>query len=305
MTIESGAEQCNSTNLIKVHFFYVVFILGAAIIVLATRHWTKLDGFTDFLSVAATITSLVLGVVAIIYSFVSNGALSQFLGSIQASANGMRDVNAELRSVAAGGAQLQEKAEKRNDELHEIIVSLRAAVDGVSNRTAEIAGTMESLPSRFGELREAIRERAPIAPLAAAENDLEQIWSEDRMTEFFRRTSLLGMVAIKALADASLSDKYCDLKKLFNLPEKEDFGYVYGFLVAMSAAGLLEFEHLKGDSMSTGKSRLKDMSAPFQNAIQAEWAKRNSVADAGKRKSIEKFGPRIGASMVSAPETVA
>lgn len=296
MTIESEAEKCDSIKLIKIHFFYVVFILSAAIIVLATRQWTKLDGFTDFLSVAATITSLVLGVVAIIYSFVSNGAMSEFLGSIQTSANGMRDINAELRSVAAGGAKLQEKAEKRNDELHEIIVNLRAAVDGVSNRTAEIAGTMESLPIKFGELRDTILERAQTIPSSPTQSDLSEMWTEERMTDYFKRSSLLGLVAIKALADASEQDKYCNLKVLFNTDEKEDFGYVYGYLVASSAVGLLEFEHLKGNSISSGVSRLKATPQACIKSIQAEWDRRLNLPE-GRRKIVEKFAPRIPASI--------
>lgn len=52
------------------------------IIAIATEKWSSKGEFTTYLSNAATMTSLFLGVVAIFYSFVSNDSMSRSLGSI-------------------------------------------------------------------------------------------------------------------------------------------------------------------------------------------------------------------------------
>jgi len=62
---------------IKIHFFYCILILVIAIIAIATDRWTAQKDFTAYLSNAATMTSLLLGLVAIFYSFISNDGLSK------------------------------------------------------------------------------------------------------------------------------------------------------------------------------------------------------------------------------------
>ncbi|MDZ4057086.1 MAG: hypothetical protein U1D69_08985, partial [Polynucleobacter sp.] len=57
---------------ISLHFKYCVLILGMIIIAVATDRWTARQDFTTLLSNAATMTSLVLALVAIFYSFISN-----------------------------------------------------------------------------------------------------------------------------------------------------------------------------------------------------------------------------------------
>jgi hypothetical protein len=90
---------------VRVHFFYVALILGLCNVLLVTFNWTTLQGFTKYLSVAATVTSLVLGVLAIIYGFVSSGTINQSLGSVESSASKLTTIAADLRSVLEVGQE--------------------------------------------------------------------------------------------------------------------------------------------------------------------------------------------------------
>lgn len=146
--------EVNSIKILKIHFFYVSFILSGLIVLVATTAWTKIEGFTNYIGVAATITSLVLGILAIIYSFVSSGSTNQFLGSIESSANSIREIGGKLGEVFESGQELQAKAQARNEELHVIIENLRSVIDLVSNRTVEIAGAVETIPNHLIEIRQ-------------------------------------------------------------------------------------------------------------------------------------------------------
>lgn len=301
MATDSKAECLKSNDLIKVHFFYVALILSAIILVLATRDWTKLDGFTDYLSVAATITSLVLGILAIIYSFVSNGAMSQFLGSIEASSRGMREISADLRSVVVSGEQLQARSEKRTDELHEIIGSLRASMDGVASRTSAIEGTVSSFPMKLSELREAIEQRSLPTQSTGIDAVASAILNADVIKAFLASSSLLGFMAIKAVVDAKMIDRYCDLKKIFDEPEFSNFEYVYGYLIASSALFGREFEFIDDETMSDGRARLSIVSDELNGLVVAELARRKAAAKESDIKILDNYVALIGQSMVEAP----
>jgi len=260
---------------LKIHFFYVVTILAGLIILLATQHWTTLTGFTEYLSVAATITSLVLGVLAIIYSFVSSNSTNNSLGSIESSASDIRTIGGELRAIVSGGQDLQGKAERRNEELHSLIGDLRIAVETVSSKTKEIAGAVETLPTQFGELRDA----------------------------FLSNSSLLGIVAIKAMVDATVQEKYCNLRTLFDTAQSKNFEYSYGFLICAGTAGIFKYDYPDGETMLNGVARIKGLSDELKSLVDSEWLKRSNHEDSGKKRSANRYASRILESIVDAPTT--
>jgi hypothetical protein len=287
------------SNSLKIHFFYVVVILGGVIVLLATKHWTGLQGFTDYLSVAATITSLVLGVLAIIYSFVSSNSTNSSLGSIESAAQDIRSIGFDLRHVVAEGQELQKHAESKNQEFHQLVGDLRLAVDGISSTTTEIAGTIQGLPSQFGEIRDEMRKRAQSEPAEKSRENLRALWTPEALSSFLSNMSLLGLAAVKALSDAKASDKYTDLQKLFDSEKTKNFEYVWGFLVASSSAGIFRYETPTGTTLGKGKARFHEDSENLAAAIDGEWQKRAVASDASKRNSISRYTPLIAESLVS------
>lgn len=292
----------SSSDTLKIHFFYVVVILAGIIVLLATRNWTELKGFTDYLSVAATITSLVLGVLAIIYSFVSSNSTNSSLGSIESSAHDIRSIGADLRRIVSEGQQLQNEAESKNREFHQLVGDLQVAVEGISSKTAEIAGTVQGLPSQFGELRDEMRKRSQAEPAEKSKEDLRSMWTPEKLNAFLSNMSLLGLTAAKALCDAKVSDRYCDLRKLFDTELTKSFEYVYGFLIAASSAGAFRYETPEGESLSKGKARIRDPSEELISAVEHEWTTRAESAEASKKRSIARYAPRIAASLFPLPQ---
>jgi hypothetical protein len=288
---------------LKIHFFYVVTILAGLIILLATQHWTTLTGFTEYLSVAATITSLVLGVLAIIYSFVSSNSTNNSLGSIESSASDIRTIGGELRAIVSGGQDLQGKAERRNEELHSLIGDLRIAVETVSSKTKEIAGAVETLPTQFGELRDEVRKRTQAEPNQQSREDLRSIWTTEKTSAFLSNSSLLGIVAIKAMVDATVQEKYCNLRTLFDTAQSKNFEYSYGFLICAGTAGIFKYDYPDGETMLNGVARIKGLSDELKSLVDSEWLKRSNHEDSGKKRSANRYASRILESIVDAPTT--
>ncbi|GAA0412702.1 hypothetical protein ACFOY5_04520 [Massilia aurea] len=276
-------------NSLQIHFFYTVVILVGIILILATRNWTSLPGFTEYLSVAATITSLVLGVLAIIYSFVSSNSMNGSLGSIQASAQDISNIGTSLRTVVAGGQTLQDRAEKRNEELHLLIGELRATIETVSNKTSEIAGRLDTFPSQFGELRDEVRKRAPVERVLNGSEELRTMWNAEKIKTFLAKSSLLALVAMKALSDAKQNKSYCDLKILFE--KSLNFQYVYGTLICAQSAGILKYEFPDDKVLMFGKARLSNPSEELRLAIENEFSRRLT-------RGAEKYVDQIEKSLI-------
>ena len=132
-----------------IHFFYVVLLLSLALVGIMTTEWTTLTGFTDYLNVAATITSLVLGILAIIYSFVSTGSMSQFLGSIGQSTDQMTKISDEIRDLIIQGQRNQENAGERTEQFQRLVSELSTNVNTLHLTTAAIKGAVERIPRRL------------------------------------------------------------------------------------------------------------------------------------------------------------
>ena len=287
----------NDKSTLKLHFFYVTLILCAAIILLATQNWTKLPGFTDYLNVAATVTSLVLGVLAIIYSFVSSNSTNNFLGFVEASTREMRTIGTEMRSIVTSGQELQSRAEQRNDELHKLVGNLREAVDAVSNKTTEIA---ETLPSQISELREEFRKSSQTEGPAQQMTSLEHLWKSEYLVAFLETASLLGIAALKGMLDAQVADKYCDLNTLTSKGSEKNYDYVYGFLIASNCAGVFKYECSGSLALKDGKARLKDPSPEFVDAVTKEWTRRSESKDMKMLDLINRLKVRIADALVDA-----
>ena len=170
----------NETEKLALHFKYCAFILIMVIIAIATDRWTAQKDFTTYLSNAATMTSLVLGLVAIFYSFISNDSLSKSLGSIttvSADVTAARDqvgqylqLTKTATDASAANASLLHGA---SNDITTTLVSLEHTLKSIGDQNQTLQGLVASLPTRidqletkFGDVAKALGEK-PQQPLAA------------------------------------------------------------------------------------------------------------------------------------------
>lgn len=141
----------------KLHFFYVVGILVAIIIGLLTVHFSENAPVVSYISFSSTIASILLAIVAIVYSFISNNTISQSIGGLHQASTNISDSSASLNRVAVS-------IEKRFDAVDENIVETRRLVQDINmsskslgvitakDENAIVASTFFSTASNFGKI---------------------------------------------------------------------------------------------------------------------------------------------------------
>lgn len=286
--------QIGEHGYLKIHFFYVCLLLSLTIIVLVSFNWTSLEGFTDYLSVAATLTSLVLGLLAIIYSFFSSGSINQSLGSLEDASRQMRLVAQDFKVLASDSSNIQQKAENRTERLHDLIENMQGALDKLASTTQSLAGSVDTLPERITNAQKS----AEPVNLTSVESGSSR--SEDRVTLFLNRISPLGLVAVYAGLKAYEAGRYVDFEKLVG---ERSVDYIWGFLVAASSADIFAMDYMN-KKLGARVSRMKDPDEKLSLAIEAAWESAPRHERRARRGVVEKYGAIIDDALVDAkPES--
>jgi hypothetical protein len=291
-----GIMGTSENGKLGLHFFYVTLILGLFIVLLITFNWTGLEGFTNYLSVAATVTSLVLGILAIIYAFASSGTINRSLSSIESSAADMGQVSKELKTVLESGQSIQGRAEERTDQLHDLIGSLELGLQSLAETTKDIAGSVEAMPDRINNLQKMSSKDVEPSTDLTADKTVSESWNEERLKSYMRRASPFGVLALYAALEAHKENRYVDF---FKFVGAKNYEYTWGFLIASVATGViaLEFPEERNGMRAV---RLKDPSATLERCIREDWKRRMSTSR--RRKVLETYGGLIESCLVdSAP----
>lgn len=189
----------------KLHFFYVALILTLCIIGLVTARVGDAKPLVDYVTFAATLSSLILAVLAIIYSMTSNAGLGGTLAAIQ-------DASSRLSTKVEALSQLTKTIE-----------AIPTKLDAIGKDTSA--------------MRNQLNESQPIAPVAKSAPPTAQL--NQGVQAFFMRCSHSGVFITYAAALAARSGKPLDPKAISAaLDNICDPGYIYGFIVATGSAGL-------------------------------------------------------------------
>jgi len=144
---------------LALHFKYCALIAVLLLIAIATERWSTSKDFTTYLSNAATMTSLLLGVVAIFYSFISNDGMSRSLGSINSVSNEIREIRTDIKGFVDQTKDSTKVAEANNKIVHEAsaelsgtMVSLNETLQEISTQNELLRSLVSALPTRIDQL---------------------------------------------------------------------------------------------------------------------------------------------------------
>ena len=218
----------------RIHFLYIIGILIAIIVALATVNWAGIPNLLSYITFALTVSSLLLAVLAIGYAFISNNSLSQHLGQFSS-------VAAEISK----GATDMSSATKILDKKIEMIPPLLKDV-------GERVGRTESL------LQE-ISRKEPSGKPPPPSLDLDAL-----AQRFLETASINGDLLLYALLLSFQRTTPFNLTDLISADPSLDRDYSIGFLVATSSAGLLDYEFKKNILTVTA------FNSTFANAFPAQ-----------------------------------
>jgi hypothetical protein len=140
----------------SIHYRYWLLILVILLIALVTEKWSLSPNFTTYLSNAATLTSLLLGLVAIFYSFISNDSLSRGLGGISIVSQEVADSKDQIASyiretedINVSVESSRESIDQARSQLSEDLDDLKSLLQGVREESRELGNIISNIPPRL------------------------------------------------------------------------------------------------------------------------------------------------------------
>ncbi len=266
-----------SREQLSLHFKYCGFIAVMIVVAIATEKWSASNDFTTYLSNAATMTSLLLGVVAIFYSFVSNDGMSRSLGSITT-------VSSEVRGVREEIAQFATLTQAATRESQNNTVSVRNASSDLSQSIGLLSVTlqqlseqndalkelvsalpvrMDQLEAKFGDVAKAVGEK----PQPAQPPQPVEAPAPVNIERFLGRSSLSQNLLSHACVLAVSSKKPLSIPLFCKAVEYNGPSGYIGFLTCMHAAQLCFRKVVEGQaqtySVSSVSPTLAERSRPY------------------------------------------
>lgn len=233
---------------LALHFKYTLAIFAMTIIWVATERWSDNDNFTTYLSNAATMTSLFLGVIAILYSYIANDGLSSGIGKITAVADDVREVRYEIEKFVDLTKEANKLTAISNFEVKDAssnisnsLTGLNSTLESLTQQNEQLQSMLGILPDRFDQLESKVGDVAK-AISGKPENQAPSNIPEGVVQSFLQRPSLNYNLFSYACVCAYKTQKPINLGKFCEAISWNAPNSIYGFLVCMNAVQLCTIE---------------------------------------------------------------
>lgn len=251
-----------------VNLRWIVGILAAIVIALLTAMWAKVEIVNDHISFAATLMSLLLAVLAIVYAFVSNSQFSNNISALLAAAN-----------KTTGAAQNINSAAER---LEEIVAQLPSSIARVEQK---IDSAHQAITQKFSEPPPQRTAAATTATTHPAQKDAD-------IQRVISGASLHGLIAIylaSAVFAKGESKATYDLNEVPNLSSYFKPDYIMGFLVGTADFLNKAFYVFDGKVMTVKKFPKMDMKKEVRSEIDKRKADPDYLKDSNFRDDTFKL----------------
>lgn len=266
---------------LQLHFIYTTIFLLFCLVLMATDRWTGQKNFTEYLTNVATMVSLVLALVAIFYSFITNIGLTQSLGNIERVSNdiastrtAMQEFVSESHTIVNSGNENAVALQIVSEQVAKEINSLQITLGELRGENAKIRESLIPIPERIEQLSARIAEAAPAASSTLSPTKDDSADPEELALRFLKRSSLVGVAVALGIALAYSSKKGLDCKRIGEIVGSTGT-YVHGFIVALHSTGVIQVTAIKNKQRVIEVTRL----APFIEGLTLEQA----LADVRRR----------------------
>lgn len=202
------------TDAQRMHMSYVIFMLSVVILVLVAVEWATIPNLAEIITFGLTVTSLVLAVLAIVYAYVSNASNADTISRLSTAA---ADV---VRSA---------------DEVREATARLGQSVETLPVMISDVGERIDRASTAFKEAT--TQQTLPMPADAKAPRS-----AEDHAKRFLSVASISGSMLLLACKKAVTTKKPMSLHDLSTKADLGDVQYLFGFLVASSGAGIVDWD---------------------------------------------------------------
>lgn len=220
----------------KVPLYWTVIggLIWTAILIVTFRQCSNPDAVA-YIGFAGTITSLVLGVVAIFYSIVSNNQSSENIGVL-------KEASDKISQGAVKTVEVEEKLSNSINDLQQVYSEIKLKIDELPNH-------IKSVGDKWDGTDKFIREKLNAA--SNAENRSETFSNnftipDEKIDQFLSRSSFNGLEMIYAVClsiekDTSFNVDFKKLDEICRVNETNSIiGYFQGYFICLVAIGLLK-----------------------------------------------------------------
>jgi len=239
---------------LRIHFFYCVSILTLVLILTATDRWSEKSNFTVYLTNAATMTSLVLALVAIFYSFIANNGLSQSLGNISMVSQDVRESKDQISkyldlttSSANTAKENTEAIQAVSRQVHSTLQTLETALGAIKSQTESLRDTVTALPTRLDLLENKVLDATKSlvggkATVATSRPSRRVPVANEVAQLFLDQSSLASNLLTYAAVRAFQTDKQLALPEFAKAINVAAANFFTGFLNCMDAVDLVDLK---------------------------------------------------------------
>lgn len=203
----------------KIHAFYILTILTSIIVTLLSIEWSKVPDLVNYITFALTVSSLILAIIAIIYSIYSNTSISAALSGITKSSEQITEASKGI--------------EESNRELRAEIKCIPDVLKTVDTRLGETNQLIEGIA--LGRQTETV----------VSELQPESIIADDRVMSFLNNSSIRGLESLwivtlsKQTSTAFDFGEFCKSVERF----KDTKDYMFAYCYSSAAMGLFNYRH--------------------------------------------------------------
>ena len=240
--------MCNKSEnngSIRIHFIYVTIILVAIIVIISACRLSDNQQITSIVSFAGTVTSIILSVLAIFITVLSNDSMSGLMEKIRSLTDTIRPAEDHLKKAS-------DKIENTISGLETIKGKLKDASDMIETSTKDLSEKI------CGQLNEGFLSLEK----SMQSNNHKQISQpcELNVDLFINTTSYWGIILLYTLYLCQERSKIFDIVIFSDKFEKRiSRDYIYGYLVASSSAGYFNFEKDNESNLLTNISMSKEL----------------------------------------------
>jgi len=263
-------------------------MLSVALIILIAVKWSNQPNFTEYIGNVATFSSLILGVIAIFYSFTSNNSLSNSLGNITSASESLKRSEIEIRSVLDQSKILANNHSENIEKMHEIsesvqtnVSTLAETLSDISNKTTELQSTVLTVPTRLDAISEKL-DGKPQAALTPPTN--RRGMSAEEASYFHRVSSISGNLITYGCVLAKAHDKEISAVNFNKMLDRNFSSLTSGFMDCMSAAGIIRRKSVRD---KPGYWKIVSIDEEIEKSIKAyfvDWVDR-SFPDEPEKKA--------------------
>jgi hypothetical protein len=208
-----NTDETKSNRVVLVNTLWIVGVLLAIIVVLVVVKWSIYPNFVDRVNFAASLSSLILAILAIVYAFYSNDAISGAVNRLESVAHRLSG-NSETLGKAVSNLLVEVKP------ITEKLTAIQATLD--ANKAVPVA------PAHAA---------APVATANANPvNGAELVASV--IDYFLRRSSWNGLKTLKACQLSAITNRAFNLRDLTAKDTVMTYDYAFAYMVAASSFGL-------------------------------------------------------------------